>query len=547
MRANDISDSRYIVITGGVMSGLGKGVIAASTGKLLQSLGYSITAIKIDPYYNIDPGTMRPDEHGEVFVLKDGYEVDQDFGTYERITGIELSGYNNITNGQIHKAVTDGERAGEYLGKTVQKYPHLSNEVQRRIKEVAEKDNTDFVLVEIGGTAGDEENKLFYRATETMQSRGEEMLFMHVSYFPIPPHLKEQKSKPTQQSLDHLREVGIKPDFLIGRSPMPIDDKRKGKIENGYGIRKDYILSSPDVDSIYKIPLILDDQKLGYKILKKFGLNPRKTNLDDWRELVNTIETVKDPVRIGIVGKYFESGEYVLEDSYVSVIEALKHASWNNYKKPKIDWVSAKKLENDKNIVSSLEKYDGIVVPGGFGNKGVEGKILAAKYARENDIPYLGLCYGLQMSTIEIARNICGMKGAHTTECDPNTPYPVVTLLDEQRNVIEGDNKKLGGTMRLGDHEAFMKPGTKIWELYGKKDIVVERHRHRYEINPEYHDALQEAGMIFSGTSKDGKLVEFAELEDHLFFVGTQAHPEFTSRVLHPNPMFDGFIKAASL
>ena len=541
MRANDNQSTRYIVVTGGVMSGLGKGVVSASTGKLLQSLGYTVTAIKIDPYYNIDPGTMRPDEHGEVFVLKDGYEVDQDFGTYERIAEIELSGYNNITNGQIHKAVTDGERAGDYLGKTVQKYPHLSNEVQRRIKEVAEKDKTDFVLIEIGGTAGDEENKLFYRSVETMQSKGEDMLFMHVSYFPIPPHLGEQKSKPTQQSLDHLREVGIKPDFLIGRSPQPIDDKRKAKLEDGYGIKKEYILSSPDVDSIYKVPLILDDQKLGYKILEKFGLDPKQTNLDDWRELVDIIDTVEDPVRIGIVGKYFETGASILRDSYVSVIEALKHAAWYNYKKPEIDWISATKLEKDSDHLTGLKKYDGIVVPGGFGNTGVEGKIMAAKYSRENDVPYLGLCYGLQMSTIELARNVCGLDGAHTTECNPNTPHPVVTILDEQRNVTDK-----GGTMRLGNQEAIMKPGTKIWELYGKRDIVVERHRHRYEINPNYHDILQENGMVFSGASKDGKLVEFAELEGYLFFVGTQAHPEFTSRALKPNPMFNGFIKAST-
>lgn len=532
----------YIFITGGVLSGLGKGITTASIGKILQFRGFKVTAVKIDGYLNFDAGTLRPTEHGEVWVTEDGGEIDEDLGHYERFLDVNISKEHNITSGQIFWNVINKEREGKYLGKTIQLIPHVTDEIKIRIRDIAKKSDADFILVEIGGTVGDYENQLFIEAARQMRMDGDNCLYIHVSYVPVPKYLGEQKTKPTQHSAQKLRELGIIPDFLICRSEAPIDDVRKEKIALFCNVKKEDVISDPDIRNVYELPLIFDDQNLGRRILEKLNLQPKDIDSKEWKTAIEKIKNIHEKVKIGIVGKYFDVGEFTLQDSYISVIEAIKHASWLNEREPEIEWIDSKIFENDKNKLSILSSMDGIVIPGGFGKSGVEGKIAAIEYARKNNIPFLGLCLGLQLAVVEFARNVCSLKGANSTEFDAETSYPVIDIMPEQKKLIE--NSKYGATMRLGSYPAILKEGSVIWKVYGEQKEITERHRHRFEVNPEFHQILQKKGLVFSGISPDGKLIEFIELADHPYFVATQAHPEFKSRPLKPAPLFDGFIKA---
>lgn len=532
----------YIVVTGGVMSGLGKGICTASIGKILQARGFTVTAIKIDGYLNYDAGTLRPTEHGEVWVTEDGGEIDEDLGHYERFLDIKIPKENNITSGQIYWEVIKNEREGKYLGKTVQLIPHVTEEIKRRIRSVANKSKADFVLVEIGGTVGDYENSIFIEAARQMKLDGDKVGYVHVSYLPVPGHIGEQKTKPTQISVRDLLGMGIQPDFIVCRSEKQVDDIRKEKIALFCNVNKEHVISNPDVDVVYEIPLIFEQQNFGNKILEKFGISYREAKLEEWEKLVKKIKNLKKEVKVGIVGKYFDIGEFQLMDSYVSVIEAIKHASWANDRIPKIQWIDCKQFEIDKSKLSVLKLLDGIIVPGGFGASGVEGKISAIKYARENNIPFLGLCFGLQLAVVEFARNVCNLKDAHTTEVNPKTRQPVIDFLPWQKKLIK--EKKYGATMRLGGQLVLIKKGSLAYKLYGK-DKVLERFRHRYEINPKYIKILEKNGIVFSGRSaKEENIMQIIELPNHKFFIASQFHPEFTSRPLKPNPLFNGFIKA---
>jgi len=537
-----VKKAKYIVVTGGVLSGLGKGVVTASIGKLLQMQGYSVTAIKIDPYINIDAGTIRPTEHGEVFVTEDGGEIDQDLGNYERFLNINLHKDHNITTGQVYLKVIQKERAGEYLGEDVEVMPHIPEEIKRRIRSTAKRTGVDFCLVEIGGTVGDYQNILFMEAARQMRLDGDDVVFVHVVYLPIPRNIGEMKTKPAQHSIIQLSSIGIRPDFVIGRGEEELDEPRKKTISFNCNIREENIFSAPDLETIYEEPLIFSQQELDVAILKKFSLSYKKNGqLDDWKGFIKKIHSLKTEKKIGIVGKYFDTGNFSLEDSYISVIEAVKHACFNNGIKPKIVWINSKEFEKDKTKLKKLNVIDALIIPGGFGSTGVEGKIMAIKYAREQNIPFLGLCYGMQLAVVEYARNICGLENAHTTEILKKTPHPVIDILPEQ--ITKMEKSDYGGTMRLGEWKAILTKGTRVQKLY-KATEITERHRHRYEVNPEYIEQLVGKGLVFSGKSPDRTLMEFLELPKHKFFVATQGHPEFKSRPLSPHPLFDGLVKS---
>jgi len=532
----------YIIITGGVISGLGKGITTASIGKILQLHGYNVTAMKIDPYMNFDAGTLRPTEHGEVWVTEDGGEIDQDLGHYERFLDINIPKDQNITTGQVYSAVIEKERKGKYLGKTVQPIPHVTDEIKRRIRKPDKEGNYDFVLVEIGGTVGDYENVLFLEAVRQMKLEGDKVLFVHVTFVPVLDALGEAKTKPTQHSVKLLREIGIQPDFIVTRSEDPLDNVRREKIALFCNIHEDDVISDSDVDNIYAVSLLFEKQNFCEKILKKLRLRKGHNDLDGWEKFLKKIRRIKKPIKIGIVGKYFDIGTSQLSDSYVSVIEAVKHASWNNNLKPVIQWIDSKEFEKDPSKLSNLDDLDGIIVPGGFGKSGIDGKIETIRYARENKIPYLGLCLGMQLAVVEYARNVCKIKEANTVEVDKKSKHPVIDFIPEQVEIIQ--ESRYGATMRLGAWPAVLKKGTEIYRLYGNEKVS-ERHRHRYEVNPEYVEKLEKCGIIFSGRSPDGVLMEFMELKNHPYFVATQAHPEFKSRPLSPAPLFNGLIKAA--
>ena len=533
--------TRYIFITGGVISGLGKGIVTSSIGKMLQFRGFKVTACKIDPYINYDAGTLRPTEHGEVWVTEDGGEIDQDLGHYERFLDINIPKSHNITTGQVFYEVIKKEREGKYLGQTVQPIPHVTDEIKRRIREVAEKSKADFVLVEIGGTVGDYENVLFLEAARQMRLEKEDVLYVHVAYLPMPKSLGEMKTKAVQHSVRELGNFGIQPDFIIGRADTYLDDVRKKKIALFCNVNEEDVISDPEIDNIYKLPLIFEEERFGDKILSKFGLPPIKPRNEKWKRFLEKVDNLTETLKIGIVGKYFDIGEFRLPDSYISVIEAIKHASWHNSRKPIIEWIDSKTFEEEKGNLSVLDEVDGIIVPGGFGTTGIEGKIMAIRYARENNLPFLGLCLGLQLAVVEFARNVCGLEGANSTEIDPDTPHPVIDLLPEQKKILK--KSRYGATMRLGGQIIKIKPSTLAHRLYGRTEII-ERFRHRYEINPEYVGLLEDHGFVFSGMTPDGRIMQIGEIPDHPFFIGSQFHPEFTSRVLRPNPLFNGFIKA---
>ncbi|MCK5632191.1 CTP synthase [bacterium] len=570
--------TKFIFVSGGVLSGVGKGVITASLGKILTEYGYKTTLIKADPYINYDAGTLRPTEHGEVWVTDDGGEIDQDLGTYERFLNQDVPKKNNMTSGQIYKSVIDRERSGAYLGKTVQFIPHIPEEIISRIKFAAH--GYDIAIIEIGGTIGDDENIPFLFASKKLERElgFENVAHVMVTFLPIPRHLGEMKTKPTQQAIKLLRQEGLVPDFIMCRADKPIDEVRKKKIDASAHITSENIISAPNLQTVYEVPLHLHAESFGKKVIKRLGLKEKKeADFSAWAKLVARIKKPKSRIKIAICGKYIELGDYQIADSYLSVQEALIHAGAELDVGIDVTWINALDMEDEKNL-KKLDEYAGIIVPGGFGKVGIEGKINVIKYARINKIPYLGLCYGMQLACVEYARNVCGMSGANTTEVDQTVKYPIVDLLAEQKGVTQKEG--YGGTMRLGGYPAVLQSGSKVLELYKeaqrleadkkviaqllqdktdrfsdammaavKKDsnIIVERHRHRYEINPEYVDKLSEAGLLFSGYHmRDDKttLMEFIELFDHPFFVATQAHPEFKSRLGNPSPLFFGFVRA---
>ncbi len=525
--------TKFIFVTGGVVSGLGKGITSASIGLLMKARGFKTTNIKIDPYLNYDAGTMNPYQHGEVFVLDDGGEVDLDLGNYERFLDTNLTFDHNITTGKVYSAVIEKERRGDYLGATVQVIPHITNEIKERIRRIAR--DYDVVIVEIGGTVGDIESMPFLEAARQMQLEEgrENVAFVHVTYVPKLRVVGEQKTKPTQHSVKELRSLGIQPDAIVARSEDPLEEGARKKISLFTNVPEEAVISAYDVEDTYEVPLLLEREGLGKYLVKRLGLEDREPELKAWEKMVAKYKSLKDSVEIAIVGKYVK-----LKDSYLSIIEALKHSSVANDVKVKIRWIEAEDVE--KYGVGLLEGVDGIIVPGGFGARGTEGKMMAIRYARENNIPFLGICFGFQLTVVEFARNVLGLKGAHSTEIDPNTPYPVVDLLPEQRGI-----DKLGGTMRLGAYPVKIKPNTLAHKVYGT-ELVYERHRHRWEVNPDYIEEFERAGLIFSGISGDDKRrMEILELPGHRYFIATQFHPEFKSRPMKSAPVFRGLVKAA--
>lgn len=533
---------KYIFVVGGVMSGVGKGVTAASIGTILESKGFNVSLVKADPYLNVDAGTMNPTEHGEVFVMESGLETDQDMGNYERFLNKSLPKENYMTNGMIFKYVIDKERALGYKGACVEPTYHITEEILRRLKEVVKKGKADIVVVEIGGTIGEYQNAIFLEAARQLKLklRGD-VMFAMVSYLPIPSTIGEMKTKPTQNAVRQLNGYGISPDIIIARSSDVVDKKRKEKIAAMCGVLSEDVISAPDVSTIYDIPVNFERDGIGRRILAHFNLKPKKNNLTEWKNFVNTFKNPKGEISIAVIGKYFETGNYVLSDSYISVIEALKISAARLGVKANLTWLSAKHFEDTKNL-KELKDFGGILVPGGFGETGIEGKIHVIEYARKNKIPYFGLCYGMQLLVIEYARNVLGLKDANTEEINPKAKDPVIHIMpDQKEKLARGD---YGGSMRLGLYEAVLKEGSLAYKAYKSKTIF-ERHRHRYEVNKNYVEVLEKKGIIFSGKSPDGHLMEIAELpvDKHPFFLGVQFHPEFLARPLSPHPLFSAFIE----
>ncbi len=537
--------AKYIFVAGGVMSGIGKGVAVASIGRILKSKGFKVTAIKIDPYINVDAGTMNPIEHGEVFVTDDGVECDQDVGNYERFLDENIYTDNYITTGRVYQAVINRERNLGYDGRCVEVVPDIPNEVILRIKRAGRKTKANFVLIEIGGTVGEYQNMLFLEAARMMKlSHPKDVLFILVSYLPIPKRIGEMKTKPTQYAVRTLNSAGIQPDIILARSEVPLDEVRKKKISTFCNVASQDVISAPDVETIYEIPINFEKENLGNQILKKLDLKPeRKKNLRDWKALVKTIKNAKKTVKIGIVGKYFETGRFTLMDSYISIIEAVKHAAYHFKRKPEIFWLSAEEYEKNPASVKELKTYDGIIIPGGFGTRGVEGKIKAIKFCRKNRIPFLGLCLGMQLAVVEFARDVCGLKNATSTEFAKKKQVDnVIDVMPEQKALLK--EKKYGGTMRLGAYKCKLMPRTISSKAYEKR-IISERHRHRYELNNDYRRVLEKDGLVMAGVNPERDLVEIVEIRNHPFFVATQFHPEFKSRPLKPHPLFKEFIRAS--
>jgi len=539
-------NKKYIFVVGGVMSGVGKGVAAASIGKILQARGFRVTALKVDPYVNVDAGTMNPTEHGEVFVLDDGTECDQDMGNYERFLNRDLSGQNYMTTGSVYLSVIERERAMGYDGKCVEVVPHIPLEVIARIDRAMQKDNAQISIVEIGGTVGEYQNILFLEAIRMLKVKKlKDVLLVLVTYLPIRGEGNELKTKPTQYAVRTLNSAGLQPDVILARASVPLDKKRKEKIAFNCNLEERDIISAPDVKTIYEIPLNFEKDGLSDVVLGKLGLTARGRDLRLWTRLVRRMRSAKRNVKIGIVGKYFATGGFVLADSYISVIEAIKHAGGFLGVKPEIHWLDSEKFEKNPSALKILSEYHGVIVPGGFGARGVEGKISAIRYVREHKIPYLGLCYGMQLAVVEFSRHVLRLKNAHSTEINPKTPHPVIDVMPEQKkNLAE---LKYGASMRLGAYPAALKKATIAYRVY-KQPLIFERHRHRYEVNPKYIERLEKKGMIFSGISPDRRLMEIMELSEkvHPFFVGSQFHPEFKSRPLNPHPLFLEFIRTAS-
>lgn len=535
---------KYVFVVGGVMSGVGKGIATASIGNILTSMNYRINLVKVDPYLNVDAGTMNPTEHGEVFVLDSGTETDQDMGNYERFLNNDASKYSYMTSGMIYRDVIERERNLGYGGKCVEAIPHIRDEIMNRFKMSAHESDADISIIEIGGTIGDYQNIMFLEAARVMKvTHPEDVIFIMVSYLPVPGTLGEMKSRPTQNAVRQLNSYGIHADFIIARSHVALDEKRKEKLAVTCNIPASHIISAPDISSVYDVPLNFEKDKIGEMVAKSLKLKAVKSDLSKWKAFVKSRETAKLPVKIAVVGKYFDTGDFVLSDSYLSVIEAVKYSSFKEGFKPELTWINSKIYDKDPSKVRELKKFDGIIVPGGFGESGIEGKMAVIKFARENKIPYLGLCYGMQLLVIEYARNVAKIPDAHTAEIKPNAENVVIDIMLEQKKKLM--EKNYGGSMRLGAYPAILKKGTIAYEAYGTTEIS-ERHRHRYEVNPEYIKTLEEAGLVFSGTSPNGHLMEIAELpkNKHPFMLGSQFHPEFKARPLSPHPLFSAFIKA---
>lgn len=560
---------KFVIVSGGVLSGLGKGVTTASIGLLLKSRGIKTTAVKCDMYLNIDAGTMNPVEHGEVFVTHDGLETDQDLGHYERFLGETLTRANYITNGQVYKDVLDKERALEYGGTCVQPYHHIPPEIIKRWFDAGIRHKADVVLIELGGTVGEYEGLLFFEAVRRLKLKHpKDVILIHVGYLPVPASIGELKSKPIQQSISLLNSLGLHPDFIIARAERMVDKKRKEKIALASGLSQEDIISNPDVKSPYEVPLILENQNLTTKIIKKLNLRSKSKDLHKWRKMIRSFKKADKKVVIGVCGKYQKTGDYTLEDSYVCVVEALKHAALINGVTPKITWIDSEEVEllKETEFKNTFSRLNGLVVPQGWGSRGTEGKIRAVKFARENRVPYLGLCFGMQIAVIEFARSVVGLKNANSEEINPKTPYHVIHIMPKQKEYLA--KQQYGGTIRLGAWPCMIKKGTILetaYKKYGegfsapwyqenpaikrklkpeKGRLVFERHRHRYEFNNSYRARYEKKGFIISGTSPDGKLVEAVELSNHPFFLGTQFHPEYLSRPLTPHPIFLSFLEA---
>jgi CTP synthase len=567
---------KYIVVVGGVMSGVGKGLATSSIAKILIKYGLSVTAVKIDPYISIDAGLFRPTEHGEVWVTDDGGEIDQDLGNYERFLDKDIPRAHNITTGQVYKSVIDRERRGEYLGATVEFIPHITDEIKQRVVSAAE--GHDICMVEIGGTMGEYQNIPFLFAMKSLQIEigSENMMYVLITYLPVPSHIEEMKTKPTQQAIKLLSENAIFPDLILCRARKSLDQIRKNKIQTYANISSEYVISAPDASNLYAIPLNFEKEKIGKKIATRLGIKAtKKPDWSKWKTYTKRIDKPKKTVDVAIVNKYVVTGSFKLADCFISVSQSLVHAGAELDVGVNVHWIDAKSIEASGDPEAVLAKYDGILIPGGFGEQGYEGMISAVRYAREKDVPYLGLCFGMQLAVCEYARNICHLNEACTTEVSPNTPNPVITIIETQKNTLK--TKGYGGTMRLGAYASVITPGTVIHDLYKrtgriaqdvkkiasfrkskdqkfrlgqmkkKETAVVERHRHRYEVNPDYVDQLTAGGMVFSGhhVREDGTvLMEFMELPENRCFIGTQGHPEFTSRLGRANPMFLGFVEA---
>ena len=534
-----MANTKYIFVTGGVVSGLGKGITAASLGRLLKARGYKVTMQKFDPYINMDPGTMSPYQHGEVFVTDDGAETDLDLGHYERFIDENLSVNSNVTTGKIYWSVISKERRGDYEGRTVQVIPHITNEIKERVYRVAKTQETDIVITEIGGTVGDIESTPFLEAIRQVQQEvgKENCLYIHLTLVPYISTSGEQKTKPTQHSVKELLSLGIQPDVLVLRTEKPLEEGLADKIALFCNVPKDCVIENLDLDTLYEVPLALEDEGLARVVCKRLGLEDREPDLKDWKDMVKVVKDLmaggKEEVTISLVGKYV-----ALHDAYISIVESLKHGGIANYANVNINWVNSEEV-TQKNVGKILKGSDGILVPGGFGDRGIEGKIIAAQYARENKIPYFGICLGMQIAVIEYARNVLGYKDAHSSELNPETTHPVIDLMPEQRDVED-----LGGTMRLGMYPCKLTDGSLSKKIYGS-DLIYERHRHRYEFNNHYRTEITEKGMVIAGQSPNEKLVEMVEIPDHPWYVGVQFHPEFKSRPNRAHPLFASFIKAA--
>ena len=540
---------KYIFVVGGVISGVGKGITASSIAKILQDRGLKMTALKIDPYINVDAGTMNPTEHGEVFVLDDGYETDQDMGNYERFLNVDLSRANYMTTGMVYQTVIEKERNLEYGGKCVEVVPHIPLEVIARIEAAQKKAEADAVVIEVGGTVGEYQNMLFLEAARMMKLRyPKDVAFVMVSYLPVPSKVGEMKTKPTQQAVRIINGSGIQPDIIVARSNDPLDDKRKEKLSMFCNVSPSRIISAPDVESIYDIPGNFEKENMSdilCDILFMSCKNARVQSAEQWDIFTNRIHTASSDLNIAVVGKYFDTGNYVLSDAYISVIEAIRHASYAVNKRPKLTWINSVDYETNPEKLKDLSNFDGVIVPGGFGTRGIEGLISAIKYVREHKIPYLGLCYGMQLAVIEFARTVAGITGATTREMNKDGEHLVIDIMESQKEKL--DKKDFGGSMRLGAYMTYIRKDTLAREAYGAEHVS-ERHRHRYEVNPKYIPMLEQAGLVFSGKSPDSMLMEIAELprDVHPFFLATQFHPEFKSRPLVPHPLFKAFAEAAS-
>ncbi|MED4969099.1 MULTISPECIES: CTP synthase [Bacillaceae] len=527
--------TKYIFVTGGVVSSLGKGITAASLGRLLKNRGLNVTIQKFDPYINVDPGTMSPYQHGEVFVTDDGAETDLDLGHYERFIDINLNKYSNVTTGKIYSAVIKKERRGDYLGGTVQVIPHITNEIKERVFRAGQETNADVVITEIGGTVGDIESLPFLEAIRQIKSDvgRDNVMYIHCTLVPYIKAAGEMKTKPTQHSVKELRSLGIQPNIIVVRTEMPISQDMKEKIALFCDIDPKAVIEARDADTLYAVPLMLQEQKLDQIVCEHLKLDCKEADMTEWKALVEKVRNLSRTTKIALVGKYVE-----LQDAYISVVEALRHAGYAFDTDIDIKWINSEHV-NKENAADLLSDADGILVPGGFGDRGIEGKIEAIRYAREQKVPFLGICLGMQLASIEFARNVVGLKEAHSAEFDPNTPHPIIDLLPEQKDIED-----LGGTLRLGLYPCKLSEGTLAYEAY-QDEVIYERHRHRYEFNNQYRQIMEQYGFVFSGTSPDGRLVEIIELKDHPWFVAAQFHPEFTSRPTRPQPLFRDFIKAS--